>query len=94
MRDGQTCFEKNRGTVNESKIIAAILAIATSPAELRDSSAEMGIENWRKAIKDYERILAELDRDLVKKTSQTWERRVSTPPFYPSTHFSETGGDC
>jgi hypothetical protein len=45
--------------VNEDKIIAAILMIATSAREPRDSSAEMGIENWRKAIKDYERILAE-----------------------------------
>jgi hypothetical protein len=29
----------------------------------------MGTENWRKAIKAYERILAELDLDLVKKAS-------------------------
>jgi hypothetical protein len=29
----------------------------------------MGTENWRKAIKDYEQILAELDGDLVKKAS-------------------------
>jgi len=80
--------------VNENKIIAAILTIATSATELADSSAEMGTENWRKAIRDYGRILAELDRDLVKKTSQTWERSVSTPLSCPSTHFSETGGDC
>ena len=55
--------------MNENKIIAAILTIATSARELRDSSAEMGTENWRKALKDYERILAELDRDLVKEAS-------------------------
>jgi len=55
--------------VNENKIIAAILTIATSARELRDSSAEVGTENWRKAIKDYERILVELDADLVKKTN-------------------------
>jgi hypothetical protein len=55
--------------VNENKIIAAILTIATSARELRDSSAETGEENWRKAIKDYDRILAELDRDLGKKAS-------------------------
>ena len=55
--------------MNENKIIAAILTIATSAREPRDSSAEMGIENWRKAIKDYERILAEVDRGLVKETS-------------------------
>jgi hypothetical protein len=54
--------------VNENKITAAILTIATSARELRHSSAEMGTENWRNAIKDYQRILAELDRDLVKET--------------------------
>jgi hypothetical protein len=43
-----TLVEKNRGTVNENKIIAAILTIATSARELRDSSAESGTENWRK----------------------------------------------
>jgi hypothetical protein len=30
---------------------------------------EVGEENWRGVIKDYERILAELDRDLGKKAS-------------------------
>jgi hypothetical protein len=53
--------------VNENKIIAAILTIATSARELRDSPAEKGTENWRKAINDYQRILAELDHDLVKE---------------------------
>jgi len=52
--------------VNENKIIAAILTIATSARELRDSSAEKGTKNWRKAIQDYKRILTELDRDSVK----------------------------
>ena len=55
--------------MNENKIIAAILTIATSARAVRGSSAEMGTENWRKAIKDYEQILAELDRDLAKKAS-------------------------
>ena len=54
--------------MNENKIIA-VITIAASAGELRDSSAKMGTENWRKAIKDYERILAELDLDLVKKAS-------------------------
>ena len=61
--------------MNENKIIAAILTIATSARELRDSSAEMGTENWRKAIKDYERILTELDRNLVKKTAKSQPKR-------------------
>ena len=52
--------------MNENKIIAAILTIATSARELRDSSAEKGTKNWRKAIQDYKRILTELDRDSVK----------------------------
>jgi hypothetical protein len=53
--------------VNENKIIAAILTIATSARELRDTSADAGMENWRKAMKDYEKILAELERHSVKK---------------------------
>ena len=63
--------------MNESKIIAAILTIITSATELRDPSAEMGIKNWRKAIKDYERILAELDRDLVKHGREEFRLRSS-----------------
>jgi len=55
--------------VNENNIIAAILTIATSARELRDSCGEMGTENWRRAIKDHEQILAELDRGLDKKAS-------------------------
>jgi hypothetical protein len=55
--------------MNENKIIAAILTMATSARELRDSSEEKGTENWRKAIQDYKRILAELDRDSLKKKS-------------------------
>ncbi len=55
--------------MNESKIIAVILTTATSARAVRSSSAEMGTENWRKAIKDYEQILAELDGDSVKKAS-------------------------
>ena len=38
--------------MNENRIIAAILTIATSARESRGSSAEVGKENWRKAIKD------------------------------------------
>ena len=59
----------DEGSMNENKIIAAILTIATSARELRDSSGEVGTENWRKAIKDYKRILAELDRDSATKAS-------------------------
>lgn len=53
--------------MNENKIIAAILTIATSATEVRGSSEEAGTENWRRAIKSYEQILAELDRGLVNK---------------------------
>ena len=55
--------------MNENKILAAILTIATSARESRGSSVEAGKENWRRAINDYKKILAELDRDLVKKAS-------------------------
>ena len=55
--------------MNENKIIAAILTIATSARELRDSSAEMGKEKWRRAIEDYKQILAELGRDAVKNAN-------------------------
>jgi hypothetical protein len=55
--------------MNENRIIAAILTIATSARAIRDSSAEKGAENWRKAMNDYEQILAELERDLAKKAS-------------------------
>lgn len=63
------CKAETRGTMNENKIIAAILTIATSARELRDSSAEMGKENWRRAIEDYKQILAELERDAVKNAN-------------------------
>jgi hypothetical protein len=53
--------------MNENKIIAAILTIATSARAVRGPSAEKGTENWRKAIDDYEQILGELNR---KKASQ------------------------
>jgi hypothetical protein len=56
--------------MNENKIIAAILTIATSARELRDSSAEKGIENWRQAIKDYRQILTELADDSVRNGSE------------------------
>ena len=55
--------------MNENKILAAILTIATSARESRGSSTELRKENWRRAISDYEKILAELDRDSVKKAS-------------------------
>jgi hypothetical protein len=55
--------------MNENKILAAILTITTSARESRGSSAEVGKENWRKAIKDYQQILAELDGYSVKKAS-------------------------
>jgi hypothetical protein len=55
--------------MNENKIIAAILTIATSAREIRDSAAEKGTENWRQAIKDYRRILDELERNAAKKES-------------------------
>ena len=55
-------FAKNRGYMNENKIIAAILTIATSARAVRGPSAEKGTENWREVINDYEQILAELNR--------------------------------
>jgi hypothetical protein len=53
--------------VNENKIIAAILTIATSARESRGSSEELGKENWRRVIKHYEQILAELNRGAGEK---------------------------
>jgi len=53
--------------VNENKILAAILTIAVSARASRASSAGAGEESWRGVIKDYERILAELDPDSTKK---------------------------
>ena len=72
VRDLRRCFLYFRmGAVemNENKILAAILTIATSARETRGSYAEAGKENWRKAIKDNHQILTELDRDSVKKAS-------------------------
>jgi hypothetical protein len=43
-------FHKGAVGMNENKILAAILAIATSARESRGSSPEVGKENWRKAI--------------------------------------------
>ena len=53
--------------MNENKILAAILTIAVSARASRAASMEMGKENWRGVIKDYERILAELDPKSAKK---------------------------
>lgn len=53
--------------MNENKIIAAILTIATSARESRGTSEEVGKENWRRVIKHYEQILAELQHDSEKK---------------------------
>ena len=53
--------------MNEQKILAAILTIAVSARASRASSVNVGEEIWRGVIKDYERILAELDPDLAKK---------------------------
>ena len=55
--------------MNENKILAAILTIATSARESSGSSAEVGKENWRKAIKDYQQILSELEGDPVRRAS-------------------------
>ena len=46
--------------MNENRIIAAILTMAASAREPRTPSQEAGKEYWRKVIKDYEQILAEL----------------------------------
>jgi hypothetical protein len=46
--------------MDEHKIIAAILTLAASARENRGSSVEVGKENWRKVIKDYELILQDL----------------------------------
>ena len=48
--------------MNENKIIAAILTIATSARDVRIASQEMRKEQWRRVIKDYEQILAELNK--------------------------------
>jgi hypothetical protein len=48
--------------MNENKIIAAILTIATSARDVRTTSQEVGKELWRRVIKDYEQILAELNK--------------------------------
>ena len=53
--------------MNENKIIAAILTIATSAKESRGAPEKAGKENWRTVIKHDERILAELDRSSVKQ---------------------------
>ena len=53
--------------MNENKILAAILTIATSARESRGSSEQAGKENWRTAIDHYQKILAELNRDSAKK---------------------------
>ncbi|MFY9805493.1 MAG: hypothetical protein WA211_13685 [Candidatus Acidiferrales bacterium] len=53
--------------MNENKILAAILTIAVSARASRAGSAEVGKENWRGVIKDYGRILAELDPKSAKK---------------------------
>lgn len=53
--------------MNENKIIAAILTIATSARESRGTSEEAGKENWRTVIQHYEQILAALDRGSVKQ---------------------------
>jgi hypothetical protein len=47
--------------MNETKVLAAILTIAASAREPRTSSQEVGKEHWRKAIKDYEQILSDLE---------------------------------
>jgi hypothetical protein len=48
--------------MNENKIIAAILTIATSARDARTTAQEVGKEHWRKVIKDYEQIFAELSK--------------------------------
>jgi hypothetical protein len=48
--------------MNENKIIAAILTMAASAREPRAPSQEVGKEYWRKVIKDYEHILAEISK--------------------------------
>ena len=53
--------------MNENKILAAILTIAVSARASRASTVGAGEESWRGVIKDYERILAELDHNLAKK---------------------------
>lgn len=52
--------------MNETKVLAAILTIAASAREPRNSSQEVGKEHWRRAIKDYEQILADLEHKQTK----------------------------
>jgi len=46
--------------MDETKLLAAILTVASSARESRTTAAEIGKEHWRKVIKDYEQILTAL----------------------------------
>jgi hypothetical protein len=48
--------------MDERKVIAAILTIATSARDIRNTSQEVGKEHWRRVIKDYQAILDELKK--------------------------------
>ena len=48
--------------MNETKVLAAILTIAASAREPRNSSQEIGKEHWNKVIKVYDQILAALEQ--------------------------------
>jgi hypothetical protein len=48
--------------VNRTKLIAAILTIAASARDARNTSQEVGKEHWRRVIKDYQAILDELKK--------------------------------
>ncbi len=52
--------------MNENKVLAAILTIAASAREPRNSSQEVGKEHWRRVIKEYEQILATLEQKQTK----------------------------
>ncbi len=46
--------------MDETKILAAILTIASSARDSRTTAQEIGKEHWRKVIKEYEQILTAL----------------------------------
>lgn len=48
--------------MDEIKVLAAILTVAASASDTRSTSSEVGKENWRKVMKNYDEILATLEQ--------------------------------
>jgi hypothetical protein len=53
--------------MNETKVLAAILTIATSARDARGTSQEVGKEHWRRVIKDYNQIFEALVKQEKNK---------------------------